>query len=447
VYGVSDALAKEHLDFLWAVPFCGLLASLALMPLFAVRIWEEHYGKIALAWALLTIYSVASTFGLAVAQQEVLQTLFHHYLPFIIMIGALYTIAGGIHIEVESNATPAVNTTLLAIGTLLAGWIGTTGAAMLLIRPLLHINRDRKKRVHLMVFFIFLVANIGGALTPLGDPPLFLGFLNGVSFVWSIHYLFLPMLSMALPLLMLFFIFDAYYLRQEGAVVKKMIPKVTIKGKANGLCFLGVISFVLLSGLWKPGHSVSLGGVTLELQNLLRDGGLLALALLSWFLTPVHIHRANHFLWAPLMEVSKLFFGIFITIIPVIAILSRGTQGVMAPLVSLVEIGTQPQNEMYFWLTGLLSAFLDNAPTYLVFFNMAGGDASTLMTTHSLTLVAISLGSVFMGAMTYIGNTPNFMAKSMAEIHGIPMPGFLGYMLWSVGILVPLFLLLSWMLF
>jgi Na+/H+ antiporter NhaD/arsenite permease-like protein len=447
VYGTTEALAKEHLTGWWVVPFCGLLLSLALMPLFALRFWENHYGKIAFGWALLTLYSLGSTFGSTVMQQEVLQTLFHHYLPFIIMIGALYTISGGIHIEVEANATPAVNTTLLAIGTFFAGWIGTTGAAMLLIRPLLHINRDRKNRVHLMIFFIFLVANIGGALTPLGDPPLFLGFLNGVSFFWSTQYLLSPMVAMALSLLTLFFVFDTYYLRKEDVVFKKVSPKVTINGKFNGLCFLGVIAFVLLSGLWKPTASISIGGATLELQNLMRDGGLLALALLSWVITPLSIHRANHFSWGPFLEVGKLFFGIFITIIPVIAILHQGTHGVMAPLISLVEIGNQPQNEMYFWLTGVLSAVLDNAPTYLVFFNMAGGDAPTLMTTHSLTLVAISLGSVFMGAMTYIGNTPNFMVKSMAEIHDIPMPSFFGYMMWSMGILIPLFLLLSWGLF
>lgn len=447
VYGTTSGLGSENLSFWWTLPFCGMLGSLAFMPLLAIHFWEAHYGKVALAWAIITIFALGNAFGLVVAQKEVLHTLFHHYLPFVIMIGALYTISGGIHIEVESSATPAVNTTLLAIGTLLAGWIGTTGAAMLLIRPLLHINKKRENRVHLMVFFIFLVANIGGALTPLGDPPLFLGYLNGVSFFWPTQYLILPMVAMAVPLLFLFFGVDTYFLSKENAVLKSVPPKVTIQGKLNGLCFLGVIGFVLLSGSWNPAYSFSFWGVSVELQNVVRDGGLVLLALLSWFCTPIYIHRANHFSWEPLKEVCKLFFGIFITIIPVIAILNMGLKGSMAPLVSLVEVGNQPQNAMYFWLSGILSSFLDNAPTYLVFFNMAGGDASLLMTTLSQTLVAISLGSVFMGAMTYIGNTPNFMIKSMAEIHNIPMPSFFGYMLWSVGILLPLFLLLSWWLF
>lgn len=424
-----------------------MLGSLAFMPLFATHFWEAHYGKVALIWSLITIYYLGHEFGFPVAQHEVLHTFFHHYLPFVIMIGALYTISGGIHIEVESAATATVNTTLLTIGTLLAGWIGTTGAAMLLIRPLLHINKKRQHRVHLMIFFIFLVANIGGALTPLGDPPLFLGYLSGVSFFWPTQHLILPMVVMAVPLLALFFIIDTYLLTKEKTVFQKALVKVSIQGKLNGFFFLGVIAFVLLSGLWNPSTSFVLGGISLELQNIVRDGGLVLLALLSWLCTPFYIHHANHFSWEPLKEVCKLFFGIFITIIPVIAILGMGTKGVMAPLISLVEVGDQPQNAMYFWLTGVLSSFLDNAPTYLVFFNMAGGDASVLMTTHSLTLVAISLGSVFMGAMTYIGNTPNFMIKSMAEIHNIPMPSFFGYMVWSVSILVPLFLLFSWWLF
>lgn len=379
LYAAKGGIASENLSFWWTLPFWGMLLSLAFLPLFAIRFWEAHYGKIAFAWAALTIYYLGSVFGLAVAQQEVLHTLFHHYLPFIIMIGALYTISGGIHIDVEASATPAVNTKLLAIGTILAGWIGTTGAAMLLIRPLLHINKERKNRVHLMIFFIFLVANIGGALTPLGDPPLFLGFLSGVSFFWPTKYLVLPMLAVALPLLIIFFVIDRHFLSKEEAVIKTIPLKVTINGKANGFCFLGVIALVLLSGLWNPGYSFSVGGETLEMQNVVRDGGLVLLALFSWFLTSPSIHQANHFSWEPFLEVSKLFFGIFMTIIPVIAILNMGTKGAMAPLVSLVEVGMQPQNGMYFWLSGLLSSFLDNAPTYLVFFNMAGGDASVLM--------------------------------------------------------------------
>lgn len=447
LYGAGQTLALGHLSLWWVLPFCGMLGSLALMPLFAISFWQAHYGKVALFWAFVTISFLSVEFGIQVTQHEVLHTLIHHYLPFIIMIGALYTISGGIHIKVESSATPRVNTALLAIGTFLAGWIGTTGAAMLLIRPLLHINKAREYRVHLMIFFIFLVANIGGALTPLGDPPLFLGYLNGISFFWPTQNLTLPMLAMALPLLAIFFAIDTYFLSREKAVFKNTPPKVTIQGKFNAFFFLGVIALVLLSGLWNPSYTFSFGGISIGLQNITRDGGLVLLALLSWIYTPSMIHQANKFSWEPLKEVSKLFFGIFMTIIPVTTILNMGTKGALSPLISLIEVDNHPQNAMYFWLSGFLSSFLDNAPTYLVFFNVAGGDASLLMTTQSLTLIAISLGSVFMGAMTYIGNTPNFMIKSMAEIHGIRMPSFFGYMAWSVGVLFPLLLLLSWWLF
>lgn len=447
LYAISAGLASENLSFWWILPFCGMLGSLALMPLLATHFWETHYGKVAFAWSLITILSLMAFFGISLTQLEVLGTLFHHYLPFVIMIGALYTISGGIQIEVEAEATPTVNTVLLALGALLAGWIGTTGASMLLIRPMLHVNRNRKNRVHQMIFFIFLVANIGGALTPLGDPPLFLGFLNGVSFFWPTQNLILPMIFMFLPLLILFYSIDRYWVFKEGVIFKRVQPQVMVKGKLNGFFFLGVIIFVLLSGLWHPAYSFSVGGIHLELQNVIRDGGLVLLALISWIFTPAEIHKANRFSWEPLKEVAKLFFGIFITVIPVIAILDAGLQGAMAPLISLVDVGGQPQNMMYFWLSGLLSSFLDNAPTYLVFFNMAGGDASLLMSTLSKTLVAISLGSVFMGAMTYIGNTPNFMVKSIAESHNISMPSFFVYMLWSLGILFPLFFFLSWWLF
>jgi Na+/H+ antiporter NhaD/arsenite permease-like protein len=424
-----------------------MLGSLAFMPLFAIRVWEAHYGKIALGWALLTIVSMAVIFGIPLTQTEVLGTFFHHYVPFIIMIGTLYTIAGGIQIDVDAPANPAVNTILLGLGTFLAGLIGTTGASMLLIRPLLHVNRERSYRVHQMIFFIFLVANIGGALTPLGDPPLFIGFLNGISFFWTTKNLALPMLAMIAPLLMMFYILDAYWVSKEGTARTTNPVKVSIRGKRNGFLFGGVIGFVLLSGLWHPASSITIAGVSLELQNIVRDGGLVLLALCSWIFTPASIHTANRFAWEPLKEVAKLFFGIFMTVIPVIAILNAGSQGALAPLIALVDGNGHPQNTMYFWLSGLLSSFLDNAPTYLVFFNMAGGDPTVLMSTLSQTLVAISLGSVFMGAMTYIGNTPNFMVKSIAEGHHIPMPSFFGYMAWSVILLLPLFGCLSWWLF
>jgi Na+/H+ antiporter NhaD/arsenite permease-like protein len=437
-------LPGHTLSLWWTLPFIGMLASLALLPLLAIHFWEAHYGKVALGWSFLTIFSLIAVFGLSLSKTVVLGTFFLHFLPFVIMIGALYTIAGGIQIEMESHATPLLNTGLLAIGTFFAGWIGTTGASMLFIRPLLHINRDRKMRVHHMIFFIFLVANIGGALTPLGDPPLFIGFLNGVTFFWPLENLILPMVVLIFPLLLIFYGMDKFFVMREGLTLRNTRVRIKIKGEWNSLLFLGVIGFVLFSGLWKSGLIIHLGGVFLDVQNVIRDLGLVLLGIVSWVLTPPEIHKANHFSWEPLKEVAKLFFGIFMTVIPVIAILDAGLQGAMAPLISMVDIDDHPQNGMYFWLSGGLSSILDNAPTYLVFFHMAGGDATLLMSTLSRTLEAISLGAVFMGALTYIGNAPNFIVKSIAESHKIRMPSFFGYVVWSLGILLPLFILLSW---
>lgn len=444
LFAEGESLPGSTLSLWWAFPFVGMLLSIALMPLFLAHFWEAHYGKISCVWASITFLGLITTFGFLTTKYEVFGTFLHHYLPFMIMIGSLYTIAGGIQIEVQSHATPLVNTALLALGTILAGWIGTTGAAMLLLRPLLHINLERQHRTHHMIFFIFLVGNIGGALTPLGDPPLFLGYLNGVNFFWPIEHLALQMIVISLFLLAIFYAMDNYFVKKEGLIFRHLPPRINIKGRLNGLLFLGVIGLVLISGIWNPAIKFQVGGVVLELQNVVRDGGLIILAIISWFFTPQAIHKANHFSWGPLKEVAKLFFGIFMTVIPVIAILDAGLQGAMAPLISLVDVDDHPRNAMYFWLSGGLSSFLDNAPTYLVFFHMAGGDASLLMTSLARTLEAISLGSVFMGAMTYIGNAPNFMVKAIAENHGIRMPSFFGYMLWSLIILLPLFFLLAW---
>jgi Na+/H+ antiporter NhaD/arsenite permease-like protein len=237
---------------------------------------------------------------------------------------------------------------------------------------------------------------------------------------------------------------DTFFVKKEGVSVRHTMPRIKIKGGLNGFLFLGVIGFVLVSGVWIPNLYIHIGGVSLEIQSVLRDVGFVILALISFLMTPHSIYQANHFSWEPFKEVAKLFFGIFMTVIPVIAILDAGLQGAMAPLISLVTHESIPQNSMYFWLSGGLSSILDNAPTYLVFFHMAGGDATSLMSSLSRTLEAISLGAVFMGAMTYIGNAPNFMVKAIAEGQHIRMPSFFGYLAWSLGILLPLFILLSW---
>ena len=345
--------------------------------------------------------------------------------------------------------TPILNTVILLIGTVLASWMGTTGAAMLLIRPLLRANAFREKKVHIVVFFIFLVANIGGSLTPLGDPPLFLGFLKGVDFFWTTSAMFKPMVFMAISLLIIFFILDTYYYKKEVLKGPQKLneEKLAVEGTFNLLLLAGVIGGVLLSGFWKPGYQIEVYHVGLEIQNISRDIILLILTYISWTLTSQSIRKANEYTWFPILEVGKLFAGIFVTIIPAIAILKAGTNGALSYVVASVsDSNGEPINYMYFWLTGILSSFLDNAPTYLVFFNTAGGDPITLMGEMPNTLLAISAGAVFMGANTYIGNAPNFMVKSISESSGINMPSFFGYLIkWSIPVLLPLFIIVSYL--
>jgi Na+/H+ antiporter NhaD/arsenite permease-like protein len=433
------------LGLIWIAPFVGILLSIALMPLLAPHIWHRHYGKIALAWALAFLLPFAAVFGPAVALYETLHSILLDYVPFIILLLALFTVAGGIRIVGHPHGTPLVNTAFLAIGTAIASVMGTTGAAMLLIRPLIEANAWRQRKVHVVVFFIFLVANIGGSLTPLGDPPLFLGFLKGVPFFWPTTHMILPMALVAGLLLVMFYALDSHMARREAGRAPsrdKAAGGMRIEGKINLLLLLGIVGAVLLSGVWQSGRAVTVYHVPLKLEALVRDGLLLAIAGLSLALTGAEQRRANHFNWEPMLEVGKLFIGIFLTIVPAIAILRAGEQGALGAVVGLVtDDAGRPIDATYFWLTGLLSSFLDNAPTYLVFFNTAGGDAAALTGPLASTLVAISAGAVFMGANSYIGNAPNFMVRAIAENRGIAMPSFFGYMAWSGAILLPLFLL------
>ncbi len=441
-----------RLGLVWALPFVGILLSIALLPLVALRVWHHHYGKIAFAWALACVVPLGAAFGAPTAIELALHTLLLEFAPFIVFIGTLYVIAGGIYVRGNLNGTPAVNTGILALGGVLASLMGTTGAAMLLIRPLIRANDDRRHNVHTIVFFIFIVANVGGSLTPLGDPPLFLGFLKGVSFFWTLEHLFWPMLLTVTILLALYFALDwALYMRDIAQGLKRdptPVSALRIEGGVNFALLAVVLAAVLMSGLWKPGVEIGVLGQKLPLEGLVRDAIFLVVAGVSLAITPKATRQSNEFGWAPIAEVAKLFFGIFITMAPVLLMLRAGESGAFAELVRLVtdEAG-RPVNAAYFWLTGALSSFLDNAPTYLVFFNLAGGDPQTLMTTMTPTLTAISAGAVFMGANTYIGNAPNFMVKAIAEGSGIAMPSFFGYMLWSGAILLPIFGLLTFVFF
>ena len=455
--GAGPALAAgagaPHLDggelgLIWCVPFVGILLSIALFPLLAPAFWHHHFGKVSAFWAFAFLLPFLIVFGWELTLFEILHVGLLEYIPFIILLLSLFTVAGGIRLTGRLVGTPVVNTGILLLGTVLASWMGTTGAAMLLIRPIIRANEWRRYKVHTMVFFIFLVANIGGSLTPLGDPPLFLGFLKGVDFFWPTEAMLVPMLLVSVILLALYYGVDSFlYRRETGAPSEEDEgdgESLGVVGKVNFLLLAGVVAAVLMSGVWRPGVSFDVFHVTVELQNLCRDLALLAIAYLSWVVTDRANRDANGFSWFPILEVGKLFAGIFLTIVPAIAILRAGTSGALEPVVSLVTgADGQPVEAMYFWLTGILSSFLDNAPTYLVFFNTAGGDAETLMGPLYGTLLAISAGAVFMGANTYIGNAPNFMVRAICEERGIPMPSFFGYMAWSVGILAPIFLVVT----
>ncbi|MEO1018758.1 MAG: sodium:proton antiporter, partial [Pseudomonadota bacterium] len=384
--------------------------------------------------------------GPSIALFEILHVALLEYFPFIILLLSLFTVTGGIKISGSFSGSPRFNTGLLAIGTILASWMGTTGAAMALIRPLLRANAWRRYRTHVVVFFIFLVANVGGSLTPLGDPPLFLGFLKGVDFFWTTTHMLLPMAFLATVLLLIFYFLDSFLAHRDGArpEINEEATKFGVEGRINILLLFGVIGAVLMSGVWRPGVSFGVYYVDVELQNLTRDLLLLLITVLSWLVTPREIRTGNDFSWFPIVEVAKLFAGIFITIVPVIAILRAGHGGALSVVHRAVsaEDGT-PINAMYFWITGILSSFLDNAPTYLVFFNTAGGDAELLMGPLETTLLAISAGAVFMGANTYIGNAPNFMVRAIAEESGVKMPSFFGYMVWSIALLMPIFVVVT----
>lgn len=432
---------------LWStIPFVGILLSIAIFPLFAPRWWHKHFPQVSLFWALVMVVPFLFAYR-RVALHEILHIYMLDYLPFVILLWSLYTVSAGIYIRGTLRGSPSLNTLLLVIGTILASWVGTTGASMILIRPLIRANAWRRHKVHLIVFFIFLVSNIGGSLTPLGDPPLFLGFLRGVPFFWTLK-LIGPLLVVAVPLLITFFVIDLHYFRQEERPEQTGNEPVRIEGARNFILLGGIVGAVLMSGMWKAG-TFDLFGVPLKIEFVVRDFLLLLMGLLSLRVTSAKIHKANEFSWFPIREVAILFAGIFMTIIPALAILKAGADGALAPLIAFTR---EPSH--FFWITGGLSGFLDNAPTYLTFLNTAMGSffegvpvheaVHHLIREQSIYLEAISSGAVYMGALTYIGNAPNFMVKSIAEEAGIAMPSFFGYMVrWSLPILIPAFILLT----
>ena len=416
---------------LWSIlPFILTLVLIAIVPFAFANWWEKNSNKLILSLVMsVPVLVLLVPAGLALLTESLID-----YLSFMVLLGALFIISGGIYIKGEFAGTPAGNTAFLAVGAVLANLIGTTGASMLLIRPYIRANHRRRHHAHLGVFFIFIVSNIGGLLTPLGDPPLFLGFLRGVPFGWTLSLL--PVWLMAIvPLLIVFNRFDQYvFVREDietpGSLPEDVQPRrsIEIQCGLNPILLLGVMLSAILSGYfgWPRG-----------VQELM----MVILALMSWSTTPPMIYKANNFSFQPIAEIAAIFLGIFITMIPALEILrSHATElGLDAPW-------------QYFWMTGGLSSLLDNVPTYLTFTAVASGLLGS--SPESLTgllqsergaalLRAISVGAVFMGANTYIGNGPNFMVKSIAESNGVKMPSFGGYLLYSGAILIPLFLLLT----
>lgn len=444
---------------IWSIiPFVGMLLCIAILPLTKLAEWWEHHQlHVAIFWSLLFLVPFTIAYGMHETGYELMESVVLDYIPFIVLLLGLFVVAGNIHVAGTIAGTTRNNVIMLAVGTFLASWVGTTGAAMLLIRPVLRANVWRRNKTHIIVFFIFLVANIGGCLTPLGDPPLFLGFLRGVPFLWTMAHIWPILLMNTIILLVVFALIDRHFIKKEG---KEGLEALQLERKAMGripfriegghnIIFLGIIiAAVILNGtipqmdmfLDDKGQVIGIEayeGIHLGFNYFLQIILIGLAAILSWKTTNPVLREKNDFEWGPIAEVAKLFIGIFITMIPALAILRTygGDLGIDNPM-------------KFFWITGALSSFLDNSPTYVVFLTTAGalgatsGVITTVGTVAEEILLAISAGAVFMGAITYIGNAPNFMVKSMSERSGgVKMPSFFGYMVWSCAILVPLFVI------
>ncbi len=448
LFGVRPCLAAGvHLGvpgLAWGLPFVGLLTSIAVVPLLAPRLWHRRMGVAAGLWTLVLIVPQAILGGAGVAAAATWHAVLIEYLPFVALLLALFTAGGGILLEGGPWGTPAGNTLLLALGIVLAGVMGTTGVSMVLIHPLLRSNAHRRKRVHLVIFFIILCANAGGITSPLGDPPLYIGFLRGVPFAWPLVHLVVPLLVLAIPLLAVFFCVDSVLSRGEPRPARS--NRIRLRGWGNVALVGVVVGCVLAQGVWHPGiwHVF---GQAIEIERLLGMLLLFGVAGVSWVATPSEIRRGNLFSWEPMAEVGKLFAAIFITIGPVLLMLSAGRDGPLAALLDLtVDPAGHPHPRAYFWMAGGLAAVLDNAPTYLVFFELAGDDAARLTGEMAPVLRALSMGAVFFGGLTYIGNAPNMMVRSIAAHRGIRMPSFFGYFAWASLLLVPMFFVLAYLL-
>ena len=451
----SLALAAEedigtNLPIWMIIPFVGMLLCIAICPLVNGEWWDKNKPWAVLLWSLLFLIPFAVMYGGGTMLEHLLESVIGDYLTFIVLLFGLFCVAGNICLEGDLQGKPSTNIKLLLIGTILASWIGTTGASMVMIRPLIRANSWRKNSVQVVVFFIFLVSNMGGALTPIGDPPLLMGFMRGVPFEWELAHLTPILIFNVIIMLIIFFFMDNKAYKKDiaaGLTYQAEGIKAKLHGSHNIIFMLLIVFAVILSGILPAmpafqnaaGEVISLhvyGDVALSVPNIIEIVLILVAALLSFKTTKQEVRDNNHFTWAAIEEVAILFIGIFITMIPALLLLKAHG----------AELGLNQPWQM-FWATGALSSFLDNTPTYLVFLTTAGAEGATagIATTAGIVpaimLVAISCGAVFMGANTYIGNAPNFMVKSIAEENHIKMPSFFGYMLWAVKYLIPVFII------
>lgn len=452
--GVDHSNLGLYLPIWSCLPFVGMLLSIAICPLAKPEWWEHNMLKVAIFWSLLFLIPFGIAFGGHMLAFQIIEIVMLDYVPFIVLLFGLFVAAGGIALKGTLVGTTKVNVILLLIGTALASWVGTTGAAMLMIRPIIKANAWREKKAHVVIFFIFMVANIGGCLTPVGDPPLFLGFLRGVPFFWTMRLFPIMILNIAI-LTVVFILMDKHFAKQEfasGRSPQDMAGNdakepLKIEGAHNFIFIVMIVGAVIINGLLPnfaafadqvtgEAYGINMLGVVFPYSSLVQVAIILLAAFLSIKTTQKTTRELNSFTFAPIEEVAKLFIGIFLTMIPALALLKAhgASLGIEDPW-------------QFFWATGALSSFLDNAPTYLVFLTTAGsvgfteGVSTTVGIIAVKDLIAISCGAVFMGANTYIGNAPNFMVKSIAEENKIKMPSFFGYMAWSLAILIPTFII------
>jgi Na+/H+ antiporter NhaD/arsenite permease-like protein len=421
---------------LWGLPFAGILLSIALFPILAPHLWHRRMGLIAMAWMFSLLLPEAVLQGVAPTAGAAWHAILLEYLPFVTLLLALFTCGGGVLMTGGPGGTPGGNTALLALGMVLAGIMGTTGISMVMIHPLLRANEHRCRKVHLVVFFILLVSNAGGATSPLGDPPLYIGFLHGVPFHWPLLNLLPPLLVLAYPLLAIFYLLDRHLAKSDPPPPAG--TRLRLQGGLNLFLLAIVVASVLVQGVWHPG-GLTIFGQSIGIERLVGMAVFITITLVSMATTPNAVRSGNLFSWEPMAEVGKLFLAIFITITPILATLASGPKGPLAPLLRLTEDASgAPIPAIMFWLTGLLSGFLDNAPTYLIFFEQAGGDPAVLTGTLNTTLKAIAAGAVFFGALSYVGNAPNMMVRSIAAQRGVLMPGFFAYTGWAALLLGPM---------